>query len=50
MVDVTSTQAQTKELAPPVHQGDAEAAGAKSPSTLPSLTTDGVDRKYHQLA
>jgi hypothetical protein len=51
MVDVTSTQAQVKGLALPVHQGEAqgEAIGAKSPSMPPPPTTDGLDRMYHQL-
>jgi hypothetical protein len=50
MVDFTSTQAQVKEFDTPVRRGEAEAAVAKSPSTPPPLTTDGVDRMYRQLA
>jgi hypothetical protein len=51
-VDVTSTQAQAKKLAPPVRQGEtqAEPARAKSPSTLALLTADGVDRLGNQQA
>jgi hypothetical protein len=51
MVDITSTQALAKELAPPFHRGEAQAgaARAKSPSMLPLLTADGVDRMYRQL-
>jgi hypothetical protein len=52
MVDFTSTQAQAKELAPPVRQGEAqaEATVAKSSTTSPLLTADGVDRMFRQLA
>jgi hypothetical protein len=52
LVDFTPTQAQAKELAPPICRGEAqdEAAIAKSPSTPPPLPADGVDRMYHQLA
>jgi hypothetical protein len=52
MVDFTSTQAQAKEMAPPVHREEAQggAIGAKSQSTLPPLIIDGVDMMYHQLA
>jgi hypothetical protein len=52
MVDFTSTQTQAKDLAPLVHQGEprTEVVTARSPSTLPPLTTDGVNRMYHQLA
>jgi hypothetical protein len=41
MLDFTSTQALAKELAPPVHRGEAraEAAEANSTSTSPPLTT-----------
>jgi hypothetical protein len=51
MVDFTPTPAQAKELAPPVHRGGAqvEAAVAKSLSTPPPLTADGVVRMYYQL-
>jgi hypothetical protein len=39
-------------MAPPSHRGEApaEAAAPKFPSTSPLLTTDGLDRIYHQLA
>jgi hypothetical protein len=52
MVDITSTQALAKELAPPFHRGEAQARAtiAKSPSMLPLLTADGVARMYRQLA
>jgi hypothetical protein len=52
MVDFIPTQAQTKELAPPVHRAQAqdEATVAQSSSTPPMLTADGVDMMYHQLA
>jgi hypothetical protein len=48
MMDFVSTQAQTKELAPPVSQqeGQAEAAVAEPLSALPPLTADGVDKMY----
>jgi hypothetical protein len=51
MVDFTSTQAQSKELALPVRQGEAqaEAGGAKSPSAPPPLIANGADKMYHQL-
>jgi hypothetical protein len=51
MVDFTSTQAQAKELAPPVNQGEAQAGThvAKSLGASPPLTTDGVDRMYRLL-
>jgi hypothetical protein len=51
MVDVTSTQAQAKELAPLVPQAEAQAraAGGKSPKTPPPLTADGLDMMYRQL-
>jgi hypothetical protein len=46
VVAITSTRAQVKELAPPVHRGEAQGgvAGARSPSMPPLLTTDGVDK------
>jgi hypothetical protein len=52
MVDFTSTQAQAKELAPLVRQGEAqaEATVAKTLATSPPLTADGVDRMFRQLA
>jgi hypothetical protein len=52
MVDFTSTQAQTEELAPLVGQGEAqvETVVAKSPGASPPLTADEVDRMYRQLA
>jgi hypothetical protein len=52
MVDFTSTQAQSKELAPPVRRGvgQVRAVGAISPSMPPPLTTNRVDRMYIQLA
>jgi hypothetical protein len=52
MVDFTPTQDQAKEVAPPVHRGEAqaEAAVSKSLSMLPPLTVDRVDRMYCQLA
>jgi hypothetical protein len=43
MVDFTSTQAQAKE-------DQAKATAAKTLSTSPPLTSDGVDKMYHQLA
>jgi hypothetical protein len=48
MLDFTSTQALAKELAPQVRQREARAE-ANSTSTSPPLTTDGLDRMYHQL-
>jgi hypothetical protein len=52
MVDFIPTQAKAKELAPPVRRGEtqAEATVAKSLSTPPPLTVDGVDMMYCQLA
>jgi hypothetical protein len=52
MVDFASTQAQAKEVAPSANrEGDqTEATVAKPPSTSPPLTTNGVDKMYHQLA
>jgi hypothetical protein len=52
MVVFTSNQAQDKELAPLVSQGEAhaETAVAKSLGVSPLLTTDGVDKMYCQLA
>jgi hypothetical protein len=51
MVDFGSTQARAKEVAPPANreEGQADTAIAKSPSASLSLTTDGVDKMYHQL-
>jgi hypothetical protein len=51
VVDFSSTQAQAKEMAPPVRRGEAQvmAAGAKSLSTPPLLTADRVDKMYRQL-
>jgi hypothetical protein len=48
MLDFTSTQALAKELAPQVRRREARAK-ANSTSTSPPLTTDGLDRMYHQL-
>jgi hypothetical protein len=52
MVDYASTQAQDKELAHPANRAEvqADAFAIKSPSASPSLTTDELDRMYHQLA
>jgi hypothetical protein len=52
MVEFASTQTPTKEVAPPVsgEEGQAKATAAKPLSSLPLLTTDGVDRMYRQLA
>jgi hypothetical protein len=52
MVDLTSTQAQAKEFTPPSRRGEApvETAVPKSLSRSPSLTADGVNWMYHQLA
>jgi hypothetical protein len=52
MVDFTSTQAQAKKVAPPASRegGQMEATAAKPLSVSPSLTTDRVDKMYHQLA
>jgi hypothetical protein len=52
MVDVASTQARAKEVAPPAsHEGSrSEATTAKPLSASPPLTTDGVDMMCHQLA
>jgi hypothetical protein len=52
MVNFASTQAQDKEVAPPTsHEGgQAEATAIKPPSASPPLTTNGVDKMYHQLA
>jgi hypothetical protein len=50
-MDFTSTQAQDKEVAPPAsREGDqTEAVAAKPLSASPPLTTDRVDKMYHQL-
>jgi hypothetical protein len=48
MPDFASTQSLAKELAPPIHRREARAE-ANSTSTSPPLTTDGLDRMYHQL-
>jgi hypothetical protein len=51
MMDFTSTQAQAKEVSPPAsREGGKEEAAAATPviTSLP-LTTDGVDKMYHQL-
>jgi hypothetical protein len=50
-MDFTSTQARDKEVAPPAsHEGDQmEAVEAKPLSASPPLTTNRVDKMYHQL-
>jgi hypothetical protein len=52
IVHFASTQAQAEEVAPGAsHEGDlAEAAMARPLSASPMLTTEGVDKLYHQLA
>jgi hypothetical protein len=51
MVDFAFTQAQAKDVAPLLAEGGQdEAAMAKPLSASPSLTTDGMDKMYHQLA
>jgi hypothetical protein len=52
MVDFTATQAQAKGATPSAHRerGQIGTAVTKTPSALPSPTTDGVDRMYRQLA
>jgi hypothetical protein len=51
MVDLASTQAQTKEVAPSAsHEGgQTEAPVAKPPNTSPPPTANGVERLYRQL-
>jgi hypothetical protein len=52
MVDCTTTQTWAKEVASSASRegGQTEATTAKPPSTSPLLTTDGLDKMYHQLA
>jgi hypothetical protein len=52
MVDFTSTQAQAEEVDPPINRegGQLEVAVVKPLSASPPLTTDRVDKMYHQLA
>jgi hypothetical protein len=52
MVDCTTTQTWAKEVAPSASRegGQTEATVANPPSTSPLLTTDGLDKMYHQLA
>jgi hypothetical protein len=52
MVDFASTQARAKEVGPSTSYegGQTEATVAKTPSTSPPLTANGVDMMYHQLA
>jgi hypothetical protein len=52
MVDFDSTQARAKEVSPSTSRegGQAEVTTTKPPSTSPSLTVDGVEKMYHQLA
>jgi hypothetical protein len=50
MVDVASTQAQAKEVAPPANHeggGEAEVIAAKPPNASPSIPANGVDKMYH---
>jgi hypothetical protein len=51
MMDFASTQARAKEVAPPAsHEGgQTEAVVAKPLSASPLLTTDTMDKMYHQL-
>jgi hypothetical protein len=53
MVDITSTPARAKEMAPPTSReggGQEEATATKPLSRSPPLTTDRVDKMYCQLA
>jgi hypothetical protein len=54
MVDITSTPARAKEMAPPTsHEGGGgqeDATATKPLSRSPPLTTDRVDKMYCQLA
>jgi hypothetical protein len=52
MVDFTATQARAKGAAPSANSegGQTGAAATKTPSVLPSPTTDREDRMYCQLA
>jgi hypothetical protein len=52
MVDVATTQAQSKAAAPSDNHegGQTEATMAKPSSASPPPTADGVDKLYHQLA
>jgi hypothetical protein len=52
MVDLASTHAQVKEVAPLANRegGQDEAITAKPLSASPLLTTDRMDKMYHQLA
>jgi hypothetical protein len=51
MLHFTSTQAQTKEVAPPASRegGQDEATAAKPLSASPLLTVDRVDMMYHEV-
>jgi hypothetical protein len=51
MVDLTTTEAQAKGVAPSANrmEGQIEAAAAKPLNVLPPPSVDGADRLYHQL-